>query len=121
MPVKPWSALNALSVHSTQVMRPGPSVRGASRRGWARPRQGCPSRRRIPLCAALATSPKHKLPLIHRLDHGVGSGTPGTTVAATGGDKDAVKGRDMVAALMTPAQIAEAQKLAREWKPTTIK
>jgi hypothetical protein len=27
--------------------------------------------------------------------------------------------RDKVAKLMTPAQIAEAQKLAREWKPTT--
>ena len=26
--------------------------------------------------------------------------------------------RDLVAAKMTPAQIAEAQKLAREWKPT---
>ena len=30
----------------------------------------------------------------------------------------AVKYRDMVAQHMTPAQIAEAQKLAREWKPT---
>lgn len=29
------------------------------------------------------------------------------------------KGRDMVAAKMTPAQIAEAQRLARKWKPTT--
>jgi TPR repeat protein len=29
----------------------------------------------------------------------------------------AVKNRDIVAARMTPAQIAEAQKLAREWKP----
>jgi TPR repeat protein len=29
----------------------------------------------------------------------------------------AVKGRDLVAAKMTPARIAEAQKLAREWKP----
>ena len=33
-----------------------------------------------------------------------------------GRDK-AVKNRDRVAAKMTPAQIAEAQKLAREWKP----
>ena len=39
-------------------------------------------------------------------------------LAATTGDADAVKARDMVAAKMTPAQIAEAQKLAREWKPT---
>lgn len=30
----------------------------------------------------------------------------------------AVEGRDLVAARMTPAQITEAQKLAREWKPT---
>jgi TPR repeat protein len=29
----------------------------------------------------------------------------------------AVKSRDTVARLMTPAQIAEAQRLAREWKP----
>jgi hypothetical protein len=29
----------------------------------------------------------------------------------------AVEKRDLVAARMTPAQIAEAQKLAREWKP----
>ncbi|MFN0041869.1 MAG: tetratricopeptide repeat protein [Alphaproteobacteria bacterium] len=28
-----------------------------------------------------------------------------------------IKRRDLVAAKMTPAQIAEAQKLAREWKP----
>jgi TPR repeat protein len=29
----------------------------------------------------------------------------------------AVKLRDIIASRMTPAQIAEAQKLAREWKP----
>ncbi len=35
-----------------------------------------------------------------------------------GEDRDrAVKNRDIVAKKMTPAQIAEAQKLAREWKP----
>ncbi len=33
-----------------------------------------------------------------------------------GRDK-AVKYRDIVAETMTPAQISEAQKLAREWKP----
>jgi len=33
-----------------------------------------------------------------------------------GRDK-AIRTRDLVAAKMTPAQIAEAQKLAREWKP----
>ena len=27
--------------------------------------------------------------------------------------------QDIIAARMTPAQIAEAQKLAREWKPTS--
>ncbi len=31
--------------------------------------------------------------------------------------KNAAKNRDMVAKLMTPAQIAEAQRLAREWRP----
>ena len=37
---------------------------------------------------------------------------------AAGVDRDkAVKYRDIVAAKMTPAQIAEAQRLAREWKP----
>ncbi len=35
-----------------------------------------------------------------------------------GEDRDkAVKYRNIVAKRMTPAQIAEAQKLAREWKP----
>jgi TPR repeat protein len=38
-------------------------------------------------------------------------------LAAAGGDKDAAESRDKVAKEMTPAQIAEAQKLAREWKP----
>ena len=38
-------------------------------------------------------------------------------LAASQGDADAAKARDMVAAKMTPDQIAEAQKLAREWKP----
>ena len=33
------------------------------------------------------------------------------------GRERAIKSRDLVAAKMTPAQIAEAQKLAREWKP----
>ena len=33
------------------------------------------------------------------------------------GYADAAKARDLVAAKMTPAQIAEAQKLAQEWKP----
>jgi uncharacterized protein len=38
-------------------------------------------------------------------------------LAAAGGDKEAAEARDKVAAKMAPAQIAEAQKLAREWKP----
>ena len=37
-------------------------------------------------------------------------------LAAAQGSKDATKERDKLAADMTPAQIAEAQKLAREWK-----
>ncbi len=38
-------------------------------------------------------------------------------LAGAQGEKQAVKNRDIVAKRMTPAQIAEAQKLAREWKP----
>lgn len=37
-----------------------------------------------------------------------------------GQDRDiAVKNREIVSKLMTPAQIAEAQRLAREWRPTS--
>jgi hypothetical protein len=32
--------------------------------------------------------------------------------------RGAVKWRDLIATSMTPAQIAEAQRLAREWEPT---
>jgi TPR repeat protein len=39
------------------------------------------------------------------------------SLAATNGDKPAPILRDLLAKQMTPAQIAEAQKLAREWKP----
>jgi uncharacterized protein len=38
-------------------------------------------------------------------------------LAAARGDKGAAKKRDILTKMMTPAQIAEAQKLAREWKP----
>ena len=38
-------------------------------------------------------------------------------LAAAQGDQNAAKWRDDVAERMTPAQIAEAQKLAREWQP----
>jgi uncharacterized protein len=40
-------------------------------------------------------------------------------LAAASGDKTGAEGRDMTAAKMTPAQILEAQKRAREWKPTS--
>jgi TPR repeat protein len=40
-------------------------------------------------------------------------------LAAMQGRESAATFRDLVARLMTPAQIAEAQKLAREWKPNT--
>jgi uncharacterized protein len=57
--------------------------------------------------------------------HGKGQGVPEDYViahmwfnlAAASGNKNAARGRALVAARMTPAQIAEAQKLAREWKP----
>jgi TPR repeat protein len=38
------------------------------------------------------------------------------SLATAGGIEDAAKYRDALAAKMTPAQIAEGQKLAREWK-----
>jgi hypothetical protein len=38
-------------------------------------------------------------------------------LAAASGNEDAAKARDQLATMMTPAQIAEAQQLAREWKP----
>jgi uncharacterized protein len=38
-------------------------------------------------------------------------------LGAAGGNKDAAKFRDALTANMTPAQIAAAQRLAREWKP----
>ena len=38
-------------------------------------------------------------------------------LAAVNGDADAINNHDFVAAKMTPAQIAEAQKMAAEWKP----
>jgi TPR repeat protein len=38
-------------------------------------------------------------------------------LAAANGYGNAVKNRDLVASKMTPDQMAEAQRLAREWKP----
>ncbi len=39
------------------------------------------------------------------------------SLAASQGNKNAASNRDKVAGMMTPEQIAEAKKLAREWKP----
>jgi hypothetical protein len=39
------------------------------------------------------------------------------SLSAAQDDDDAAKNRDVIAQHMTPAQIAEAQKLTREWKP----
>jgi len=39
-------------------------------------------------------------------------------LAAAQGDAKAVKYRDKAAGMMMPAQIAEAQRLAAEWRPT---
>ena len=41
------------------------------------------------------------------------------SLSAAQGKEGAATFRDLIARRMTPAQIAEAQKLAREWKPTT--
>jgi TPR repeat protein len=43
--------------------------------------------------------------------------TCGSTCRAAQGNEPASKGRDTAATVMTPAQIAEAQKPAREWQP----
>jgi TPR repeat protein len=40
------------------------------------------------------------------------------SLSAAQGKEGAATLRDLIARRMTPAQIAEAQKLAREWKPT---
>jgi len=40
-------------------------------------------------------------------------------LSAARGFQSAAKSLDTITHYMTPAQIAEAQKLAREWKPTT--
>jgi hypothetical protein len=42
-------------------------------------------------------------------------------LAAAKGEADAVKGRDIVASKMTPQQMAEAQKLARECQARNYK
>ncbi len=42
-------------------------------------------------------------------------------LSAAKGYKDAAKNRDLAAQRMTSAQVAEAQKLAREWKPSALK
>jgi TPR repeat protein len=41
-------------------------------------------------------------------------------LVAAGGDKKAAQNRGKVAARMMTPQVAEAQKLAREWKPTSV-
>ncbi len=46
--------------------------------------------------------------------------TAGSSVAAARGEKDGAKGRDIAAERMTPGQIAEAQKLTREWETVAI-
>jgi TPR repeat protein len=41
------------------------------------------------------------------------------SLSAAQNHKDAIENRDQAALFMSPTQIAEAQKLARKWKPTT--
>jgi TPR repeat protein len=42
-------------------------------------------------------------------------------IAAVGGDSDSTRSRDTTASKMTPQQIAEAQKLARECQARNLK
>jgi hypothetical protein len=44
-----------------------------------------------------------------------------TTIAGSDGQVPIKELRDQVIGEMTPAQIAEAENLARDWKPTVIK
>jgi hypothetical protein len=41
-------------------------------------------------------------------------------LSASQGAGDATENRDLAASQMTPDQLAEAERLAREWKPTTL-
>ena len=41
-------------------------------------------------------------------------------LSAAQGAADAKENRDLAASQMTPDQLAEAERLAREWKPTTV-
>jgi uncharacterized protein len=41
------------------------------------------------------------------------------SLAAAMGDRDAARNRDIAAAKLTPPQIAEAQRLIREWEPNS--
>jgi len=41
------------------------------------------------------------------------------SLAAARGDRDAARNRDIAAAKLTPAQIAKAQRLFREWEPNS--
>ena len=41
-------------------------------------------------------------------------------LSATQGAADAKENRDLAASQMTPDQFAEAERLAREWKPTAL-
>ena len=60
--------------------------------------------------------------------YGKGQGVPQDHVfahmwfnlSAAQGGEDARKNRDIAAELMTPEQIAQAQKLARDWKPCVL-
>ena len=60
--------------------------------------------------------------------YGAGLGVPQDFVlaymwfnlAAAQGTANAVHGRDLTANQMTPSQIAEAQRLAREWRPKVV-
>ncbi len=38
-------------------------------------------------------------------------------LSAAQGNKDGAELRDLITKLMTPTQVAEAQRLARDWKP----
>jgi TPR repeat protein len=76
-----------------------------------------------PLADRGDTSAQNNLGVMYERDEGVPQDYVRAhmwfSLAAAQRVQTAAEGRDRVAKRMTPAQIAEAQKLAREWQPTT--
>ena len=75
----------------------------------------------LPLAEQGDANAQYNLALMYALGKGVPqdyvSAHMWLNLSASNGNKDAVKGRDIVEKKMSPSQIEEAQRLARNWKP----